>query len=945
MPTDPSTVQPKQPPGAAVEPIVASKLFPPRLARKVVARERLLQQLLDARRLRCIAIQGPAGYGKTTAMVAFRTALLPLGFDVAWLTLASEDDDVDRWLDYLLASLHQVDPGIVREARLLAGSGTEGEAVERIIFALVRSIADHPRDLVLVIEDLHSIAGTEIHECLQWLIDFAPSNLHIVLTSRSPMPISLARLRSQSLTLELDLRDLRFSSAESEEFLRTQVGEIDHRDAELLHEMTDGWVAGLQLLTVDWKKSESSRQTGSRLTGVRIKDARAFGTYFEREVLSRLSPVEINLLASASICDRFCASLCNALLDQPETAVETATILTHLEADNVFLTQVESSEREPWYRLHPLLSEALKLRLSLRGDETLRGAHRSAWLWFRSRGLLDEAVHHAVRAGDSAEAASLLEQCAQRLLIRGDLRKLIGLVREIPPEHIKSHVGLRLWMARSHLYAREFDRCAALIAELQADIPEADKASRFTLTLLTATLSVQRDNTDAAMQLLPDLLHPPEPADATAIGSRNNILTWLYMHRGEYERARQVQQDAPKLLIDGVPLLGSGAGILLGQCMVGLSYSLEGDIPRAERIYRDVLHEADRNSASCADPAAMATALLGEVLYELNNTTEALRLLESKIDVLERVSIPDSVLRVMIVLAASHWLAGRELDGLSYIDRLQEYSLNLGLDRLRAYGLGALVDRHLQRGEFDLAKEQLASLTAIDARHVHSHASALGEIELVTLRARIRWHLAVGDFDSAAQLMDQLIELCTRRGRGQLVAQLHLLKGVIDDRRGEAASARESVLTALRLGRRLGLVRSLLDADPSALDLIRRTSAATTLDPLTSFYVERLFAAQEATDRINPDTSGRPSVPAGNGEVSEPLSERETEIVHLLSQALPNKKIARTLNLSPETVKWHLKNIYGKLGVSGRDEAVARIRDIESDTRPDRGPDRHNRRL
>jgi LuxR family maltose regulon positive regulatory protein len=902
----------------------------------MVAREQLQMQLLAARRLRCIAIHGPAGYGKTTAMVAFRSALLPLGFNVAWLTLSPEDNDVSRWMDYLLASFNEVDAGIVREAKLLAESGTESEAVERIIFALVRSIAEYSRELFLVLDDLHCLTNGLIHEALQWLMDFAPENFHVVLVSRSVIPISLARLRSQGLALELDLRDLRFSSVESEEYLRTQLGNIDRRDAQLLHELTDGWIAGLQLFTVDWRKKEDAREAPHRgLARVHVQNAHAFGSYFEREVLCRLSPNELDLLVLASICSRFCASLCGALLGYPEATTEAASVLARLESDNIFLTQVESSEREPWYRLHPLLGEFLRARVSQRGDDDLRRAHKAAWLWFRDRGLLDEAVHHAVRAGDSAEAAALLEKCGQSLLMRGDLRKLIGLVRELPAEQVQSRIGLRLWMVRSHLYARDFERCAAMISELSADIPSTDHANRFTLTLLAATLSVQKDNTDEAMSILPGLLHPPEQADATAIGSRNNILSWLYMHRGEYERARQIQRDAPRLLVNGAPLIGTAAGTLLGQCLVGLSYSLEGDIARAERIYRDVLHEADRNGGGIyADPAAMATALLGEVLYELNNITEALQLLEDRVDVLERVSIPDSVLRVMIVLSSSHWLAGRELDAFSYIERLHEYSMKLGLDRLLAYSLGELVHRHLQRGEFDLAKENLTSLIAIDERHSRVEQTALGEIELIVLRSKIRWHLAVGDVESAAVLMDQLLELCERRGRGQFVAQLHLLKGVIDDRRGQPKSAKESVLLALRRGRRLGLIRSLLDADPTGLDLIRRISAGAILDPLSAFYAERLFAAQETAQRADLKRFSQPNIHIPDLTLDESLSEREMEVVRLLAHALPNKKIARTLNLSPETVKWHLKNIYGKLGVAGRDEAVARIRDIESG-RPD----------
>ncbi|MFP3186519.1 MAG: AAA family ATPase, partial [Paraburkholderia sp.] len=197
-----------------------SRLNPPRSATRIVARERLLTQLLEARRKRCIVMQGPAGCGKTSTLAAWREALLPLGFEIAWLTLAPDDNDLTLCLDHVIASLAQVAPAICQEAALLGGRGTDDEVVERTVIALVRGIASHGADIVLVLDDLHHISNARCHEALQWLLDYAPANLHIALVSRAAMPLSLGRLRDQGLVLELDMRDLRFTAAESEAFLK-----------------------------------------------------------------------------------------------------------------------------------------------------------------------------------------------------------------------------------------------------------------------------------------------------------------------------------------------------------------------------------------------------------------------------------------------------------------------------------------------------------------------------------------------------------------------------------------------------------------------------------------------------------------------------------------------------------------------------------------------------
>ena len=340
--------------------LLSTKLVPPRSAGRVVAREALLARLMEGRRRRCVALQGPAGCGKTTTLVAWRQALLPLGFDVAWLTLAPEDNEPSRLLDYLLASVAQVAPAATQEASAYAGRGVD-EAMERALIALVRGIAAHPRELVLVLDDLHLLTDPRIHEALQWLLDYAPANLHIAIASRGALPLSLERLRAKGQLLEIDVRDLRFSPAESERFLRTQLGSIEARDALALHELCDGWAAGLQLLAINWKKRRQELAAGHRngdsagdaaasvaqapgdFVRTHVQDPQAFAAYFEKEVLSHLSPADLELLTSVSACSRFCAPLCAALLGRPAGDPAMAPLLARLEAENLFIVPIEST--------------------------------------------------------------------------------------------------------------------------------------------------------------------------------------------------------------------------------------------------------------------------------------------------------------------------------------------------------------------------------------------------------------------------------------------------------------------------------------------------------------------------------------------------------------------------------------------------------------------------
>ncbi len=898
-------------------------------AARVVARERLLAQLTEARRRRCIVLQGPAGCGKSAALMAWRLELLGLGFDMAWLTAEPEDNDLARWLDRLLGCLSEISPAITREAMLLAGRGLDEEGVERTIIALVRGIAACPRELTLVLDDLHHVTEARVRDALQWLIDYAPANLHVVLVSRSALQLSLGRLRDQGMLLELDQRDLRFTAEESRQFLAAQLGDVGPRDARTLHELTDGWVAGLQLFATHWKRKKQ-HDSGISFAGdfvrANVQNAGAFADYFEREVLSRLAPDEAELLVRAAACERFTASLCAALSEGAQAEAEVLTLLARLESENLFIAPVEDTGRETWYRLHPLLRETLAERFRMRSERQQGAVHTAAWQWFRDHRMLEEAVRHAILAGDPGTAADFVERYANTLMSRGELRKALALLRLLPAEQVQQRMELRMLTLRMHIYTHDADTATAIAERIEADLPPDAQSLRYRLALQRLSIMVLRDDTAGAQALLPQILQPPAQLDPFFAGGRNNLLSWLYMHLGEFEQARRVQTEAHPLMVEGAPLVGTASGSLNGRCMIGYSYALEGKMLQAERVCRDVLREVEQAGSTRSEPEYFAAVLLGETLYEQGDLEAARRLLEDRVDVLERVSIPDTVLRVHTVLAAAHWLSGHRLDAFAQLERMEEYGSQFRLDRLVAQSLGYQVLLHVASGDIDTAEAVLSRLRAVALRHQHAPRGSLDAIHLSAERAGILVALAHDALDDAWRHVMDLLAYCEARGWQRHVTQQHILAAVVASRRSDADLANTHAMSALRLGHKLGLVRTLMDTYPGALDLlVSSASAAEAQDPVLGFYIERLQAAarglpQMATGAAQ-GTAGQPL--AGQEE----LSDREADVVRLLAQALPNKKIARTLGLSPETVKWHLRNIFRKLGVSSRDEAVARMRD------------------
>ncbi|MEM5371902.1 LuxR C-terminal-related transcriptional regulator [Paraburkholderia azotifigens] len=921
--------------GGVLKSAIDTKLLPPPAGRGLVPRDALLTRLTEARRLRCFVIQGPAGYGKTTTLAGWCRALIPLGYDTAWLSLAPEDDHVAAWLGYVTKSIATIAPGLTREAEELGEAGADEDAVERQVVALVRGIARHRREIILVLDDLHNLKDPAVHGALQWLIEYAPDNLHIALASRLPPPVSLERLRAESAIVECGPTDLRFSLQESKQFLASQLGSIDDTGARRLHALTDGWAAGLQLFSAAWKR----RRRGAPKPGAasaffhkQLRDSRAFARYFDEEVLCRLAPDELDLLIRVSACDRFCASLCAALIDHSETqATMNATVgelLARFESDNLFVSTVNRDERESWYGLHPLLRDSLTERLAAWDEAARHNVHAAASRWFEARGHLDEAIRHALKAGEATRAAVMLENCAQLLFVQGDRAMLMRLLRELPAKEVESSIELRIWTARVQIYRREFDASARTLDALDAELPGNDVRHRFVIAAVRALLGVQRDDATAVQAVEPQLAAPPADADKLITAGCRHVLTWLYMRRGEYQRARDVQLDAAITTVDGTRLVGSIVGSLYGQCLAGLSHALEGNMGRAEQVYRSVLRAADLGGKACYETANFATALLSEVLVERLEDRTALAILENRVDTLEQASLPDCFLRAMLSLASAHAGMGNPLEAEAHLERLEEYALHLGLDRLLAHSLAAQVAQHVARGALDAASLCLDRLDVLDARHPHEASSAYSEIRIAARSARVRWQLATDDTERALHAIAPLLAYCAAHGRQREQVGLLMQRAAVLMRQGRASACFADVADALRRAHRLGLARTLLEATPESLALVGQVSHNGALDPVLAFYTERLQSrAALASARTQPAGDQRP-------DASEPpraiptLSQRETDVVRLLAEAFTAKKIARTLGLSPETVKWHLTNIYSKLGVSGRDEALDRIRDI-----------------
>lgn len=896
--------------------LAASRLVPPRGERRLMPRDALMDRLADARQQRCVVVQGPAGSGKTCTLLAWRKQLLGLDTDVAWLTLTPAENDPSRFVDSVLASFAEIDGKIVHDAARLAGRDSDEAACERLMLALLAGVGRHPRGVVLMLDDVQHLRDPFIVEALHCLTEYAPPNLRLAFATRAALPLSLAALNGQGQVLEIGMRDLAFSAAESERYLRDHVSDIDKREARRLHELTEGWVAGLQLVAVNLKTQR--RQRGA---SVPVRDAQAFAKYFEQEVLAGLPAEDLELLTRISACQSVTPSLCATLMGTPRAVARMTRHLMQIEGSSLFLSGHGTPGQEVWYRLHPLMREVLQARWQDWPDAERRTVHATAWRWFEARGHLDEAVHHAVQAGESDAAAELVEQGVPELLERSNMAQIAALVRLLPPDQVRRRFRLRNFRAYLRLYAHDFEAVTETLEELDQEAArgELDVHQRFSVTLLRASLALYSDDVDALTTLLPQVRDAPDGLDQMEAATRANLLGMMYVFSGDYANSRRVLQEeswADKSIRSG----------LIADCVTAMSLMLEGQMARAGTILRHALETAETSGPAYVGVACLATGLLAEILYELNDIETLCSLLESRIDVLERVSMPDTVLRALAALAVGQWAAHRPLDAHAALERLEDYALRNRTDRLLAYVLVIRVRAYLQEGEPDFAEGSLDRLDAIAAQHGESPHSMMLDVQLCAGRGHLDLCMHRNDYFQMRDRAYALLALAEPAGRWRFVACLYMQLAVAEQHCGNPASAETHLLEALRLGHRLGLLRTLIDASPQVPALLEALQQREGLDPVLGFYLQRLV---DAASRPQASAVAAPARPL----LREALSERESEILELVAQAMPNKKIAAMLNITPETVKWHLKNIFNKLEVGSRNDAAARLRALKAESR------------
>jgi LuxR family transcriptional regulator, maltose regulon positive regulatory protein len=897
--------------------LVSTKLRPYQERPKLVARPRLIAKLEREAGRKLTLISAPAGFGKTTSLVEWLSERAEGEGSVAWLSLDQGDNDPTRFLSYLMAALGTVQEGI-GESILSALRSPEPPRIEVIMAALINELTVLPGELAIVLTDYHVIDSEPVHEVLTFLLEHLPSNVHLVISSRIDPPLQLSRLRARNQMIELGAAELSFTSEEAATFLNSVMGlNLSAEDVAMLEERTEGWIAGLQLAALSMRDRKDIPSFLQAFSG----SHRDVLDYLAEEVLERQPGRMREFLLETSIADYLTGALCDALTGRPDGQE----MLERLEKDNLFVVALDEERR--WYRYHHLFAEFLRTRLERESPERIKALHCRAAVWYEQNGLISEAVGHAL-AEDHERAADLVEQVIGEMWSRGEVLTLLDWLESLPEETKRHRPRLLLEHATALMVVGRLDEVEPLLREAEhaaggsradsvGDQVDTGEALRRYVLGYVATIrawrTVRLGDPQGAIALARQALALLPKDDSRSRNIAAFSLAGAYQDAGDLPAASAVFAEiSERGLAAGHDYMALGA--MGHQAELQMA---QGRLCEAEVILRRALQLAAERGGASLHATGEVHVAMGQLSYEWNVLDSAAHRLKEGMELARRINRFDTLVDAYIALSRVQRARGEvegTLEATQEADRLAQRS-GVGEEIVKAAVWKARL--HLTMGDLATAAIEQERATGASGGLPYS----VRDIERIGLA---RLLVAREEHDEALEMLARLREAAEASGKTGKALEILALEAVALQAKGEKEQAAGTLARALALAEPEGYVRTFADeGSPMAallsevLDAKQRGCLA---PDVPAYYLRKLSAELER------DTSGA-AAPAG-GELPEPLSERELEVLALLAAGKSNRQIASELFVALSTVKTHIKNIYGKLDARNRMQAVSRAREL-----------------
>jgi LuxR family transcriptional regulator, maltose regulon positive regulatory protein len=905
--------------------LLQTKLHRPRLPNDLLQRRRLVELLNHNIDRQLILVCAPAGFGKTTLVSTWLERMAagqgeqatPL--TSAWLSLDENDSDLNLFILYFIAALRTIFADACAETLMLL-QARQPPPLAFLYSTLGNELEQLSENFILVLDDFHTIHSVEVHDLLNQWARHWPKPLHLVLISRISPPLPLASLRGKGLISEIRTRELRFTAEETAAYLsQSQFDLMIPKALPLLEERFEGWPAGLHLAALSFRSAGSQEAVLSALSGEDVN----ITEYLVDEVLTHQVPAIREFLLKTSTLERFCASLCEAVMGEIDPAWNTRLCLDWIERSELFIVPLDNNR--VWYRYHHLFQGLLQERLSVEmAPDRVADMHRLASIWFEEHGSLDEALYHALASGDLDLAARQMNAGLCDVLNREDRSTLERWLRLLPEEMIQRSPGLLMIKAwalqfiwRLELQAQTMEQVEALLESGGgASLPVNDlQILRGQILLMRAQQAYFGNQITRTIDLCRQVLASLPPAWTFVRGG-------AMMYLGMAMQASGQALAAERLLLEEYESYGDKTDsyalfLLLSLCFCYLN---SGRLEQTRQIAQLLLQGATRSRIDIM--RNWGDWFLGVVCYQRNEQEAAARTFARILE--NRYTAQIAAYRDAVAgLALIHQIQGERAEVWQMVESISQFDLEQrGSEDERTRSLRARL--LLLQGDLEGAGNWADAFT-----DPPSDRALLWLEEPQVTRAHILVARgADADLRLALQILDLLYEIADRMHNTRYKIEILALRALALDAQGEMSAADAELKQAVELARLGGFIRVFVELGQPMQEMLRRLAE----QGHPAEMIRRILAAFPV-DGIHPTSRASLAQPRrhpslGFSTLAEPLTPRELEVLILLREPSSIKEIARQLNISYATAKRHTIHLYAKLGVNQRWDAVARAEEL-----------------
>jgi LuxR family maltose regulon positive regulatory protein len=907
--------------------LLETKLYIPTPRHNLLLRPHLIERLNEGNSSKLTLLSAPAGFGKSTLLSQWVSTIT---HPVSWLSLDANDNDPYRFLTYLISAIQKIDPNIGQEALEILHS-SQNPPYEVILTLLINEISQISEHISLILDDYHFIDDEQIHIIISFIVDYMPRSMHLVVSTRLDPPLPLARMRVRHELVEIRSKDLRLTLEETAVLLNDVMGfALTMEDVKSLDERVEGWVASLHMAVLSMQETKDVSRFIKTFTG----SNRFVLDYLMEEVLGKQTSEIKDFLLQTSIVERMNAPLCNAILDKGDSQQ----ILVKLEQSNAFLIPLDNERI--WYRYHHLFADLLQKRLMKIHPAQIQNLHIRASIWYDKEGLLTEAISHALEGKDLDRVANLVEKYGFAATSFNQEKTLSGWLELLPVDVVRNRPWLCILQAWLHYSfgprakAEEFLEMAEKLTIRTSSFYEMSPTPHFSslvdqqhikgaIASVRAHISITEGDYRAVLEYANyafDNLTDEDPWRTTAMVALG-LAYWALGDRHQSEKTFEYTSTA-------FLQRGNWDGVVSSLCYMGIMQFKHGNLHSALDTYTEALARATRPDGVKILFASIPSLRIGNLFREWNDLARAQDFIDSGIALAAKLNHPDVLIESYICLARLRYAFN---DQMGVMKALNKADLILAKNQVDPWYLGWLDECWVS---YWLSMENLpAAISQIERRVLTIDGPLSYQHDLHhTNLARVL--IAQGVQDPSGPYLEQAEELLIRlQDAAEKADWVHEtikilnLKGLMFWASGEKNRSIDALTQSLTLGEPGGFVRMFIDEGAPMEEmlscLLTQAGRGKGKESHIGVYAENLLITLK---------NGRKEFPlVESSELSkivESLSDRELEVLHFLNTQLSSTEIAQELSISSNTVRFHIKNIYGKLSVNRRAAAVQRAKTL-----------------